>query len=104
MNTPSLPPAETLRQAADRLARVRRTHEQGERGLALLMQSREAFINSLRNTGLDYAQARIKFDICLEQQRDLHSRVTRELEYAQRVYATCIASPQTTDADAGLSE
>ncbi len=86
MSTSSPDPAQTLRQAADRLARARRAHEHGERGLALLMQSRENFINSLRNTGLNYAQAKIKFDICLEQQRDLQKRITRELEYAQRNY------------------
>ncbi|AHV91790.1 hypothetical protein [Bordetella holmesii] len=90
MSTLSPQPAETLRQAADRLAQARRAHEHGERGIALLMQSRENFINSLRHTGLDYAQARIKFDICLEQQYELHKRIERELEYAQRVYETCV--------------
>ncbi len=89
MSPPSPDPA--LRQAADRLARARRAHEHGERGLALLLQSRENFINSLRNTGLNYAQAKTKFDICLEQQRDLQKRITRELEYAQRSYSLCVS-------------
>ena len=44
-----------LQAAADQLDRARRKFARGENGLRLLSQSREAFINSLRNTGLTYA-------------------------------------------------
>ncbi|AZY48402.1 hypothetical protein [Bordetella avium] len=87
MSTTHPDPADALRQAADRLARARRAHEHSERGLTLLMQSRENFINSLRHTGLNYAQAKTKFDICLDQQRDMQQRIARELDYAERLYA-----------------
>lgn len=49
---------EELQAAADQLALARRRFAKGEEGLRLLRQSREAFINSLRNTGLTYAEAK----------------------------------------------
>lgn len=87
MSDSDLAPIERLRQAADRLARVRRAHEQGARGLTQLQQSRERFINSLRHTGLSYAQAKLKFDNCLDAQQRLQQRITQELDYAERLYA-----------------
>lgn len=79
-------PADALRQAADRLARARRVYERGERGLALLIKSRESFINSLRHTGLNYAQAKLKFDICLDEQRGQHQQAAKDLDFAERYY------------------
>ncbi|MFQ1064905.1 hypothetical protein [Bordetella trematum] len=87
MSPPDPTSMERLRQAADRLTRVRRAHEQSELGLAQLQQSRERFIHSLRNTGLSYAQAKLKFDNCLEEQRRLQERIAHELDYAERFYA-----------------
>ncbi|WP_454691837.1 hypothetical protein [Achromobacter aloeverae] len=48
--------------------------------------SRAAFINSLRNTGLSYAQAQNKFDDFVEEQRRLRIRLAQEVEAAQRDY------------------
>lgn len=85
-------PTDPLRQAADRLERARRAFEQGERGLRELRRSRIAFINSLRKTGLSYAQARAKYDICLDEQQRLHQYATHALQYAERIYrAQCLA-------------
>ncbi len=75
-----------LRQAADRLHQARRIFEQGEKGLRLLLRSRTAFIHSLRNTGLTYSQARIKYDNCLDEQQRLHQQEMHRLQYAERLY------------------
>ncbi len=75
-----------LQTAADQLSLARRKFVKGEEGLRLLRQSREAFINSLRNTGLTYAEAKIKYDNCLDdQEAELH-HVQQQMEYAERVH------------------
>ena len=86
MANPSLSPSEALRQAADRLASARRMFERGERGLRQLRRSRSPFINSLRNTGLTYVQARAKYDSCLDEQQRIHQQTTHSLHYAERLY------------------
>lgn len=91
MDTPESPQA-----AAQRVAQAQRVVEQGEQGLRLLRQSRAAFIHSLRATGLTYAQARIKYDNCLEEQRRLHQTAVHDLQYAERRYQRL--SPSTADA------
>ncbi|MBO1113378.1 hypothetical protein [Bordetella petrii] len=91
MDTPESPQA-----AAQRVAQAQRVVEQGEQGLRLLRQSRAAFIHSLRATGLTYAQARIKYDNCLEEQRRLHQAAVHDLQYAERRYQSL--SPSTADA------
>jgi hypothetical protein len=77
---------DALRLAADRLALARRSFERGERGLRQLRRSRVPFINSLRNTGLTYIQARTKYDDCLDEQQRLHQQTTHALQYAERLY------------------
>jgi len=91
MDTPESPLA-----AAQRVAQAQRVVEQGEQGLRLLQQSRAAFIHSLRATGLTYAQARIKYDLCLEEQRRLHQAAVHDLQYAERRYQRL--SPAAADA------
>ncbi|CAB3930683.1 hypothetical protein [Achromobacter insolitus] len=75
-----------LQAAADQLALARRKFVKGEEGLRLLHQSRETFINSLRNTGLTYAEAKTKFDNCLDEQESEQLRVRQQMEYAERVH------------------
>ena len=77
---------ESPQAAAQRLARAQRVVEQGEEGLRLLQQSRAAFIHSLRATGLSHAQARIKYDNCLDEQRRLHQAAIHDLQFAERLY------------------
>ncbi|MBW7406592.1 hypothetical protein J8998_24515, partial [Escherichia coli] len=49
-------------------------------------QSREAFINSLRNTGLTYAEAKTKYDNCLDEQEvQLHGMLD-QMMYAERMH------------------
>jgi hypothetical protein len=80
-----------LRKSADRLERSRRTFDRGEHGLRQLRRSRIPFINSLRNTGLSYAQARAKYDRCLDEQQRQHQQATHALQYAERLYLTLCA-------------
>ena len=75
-----------LQAAADQLALARRKFVKGEEGLRLLHQSRETFINSLRNTGLTYAEAKTKYDNCLDEQESEQLRVRQQMEYAERVH------------------
>lgn len=82
---------DALRQAADRLDAARRAYERGEEGLRLLQRSRTRFIHSLRNTGLPYSQARVKYDNCLDEQQRLHEQEKRQLQYAERLYASLCA-------------
>lgn len=91
MVNPPLSPSDALRQAADRLAAARRSFERGERGLRQLRRSRIPFINSLRNTGLTYVQARAKYDRCLDEQQRLHQQTTHSLHYAERLYGSLCA-------------
>ncbi|MGE8689797.1 MAG: hypothetical protein ACN6PJ_21810 [Achromobacter sp.] len=77
---------EELQAAADELALARRRFAKGEEGLRLLHQSREAFINSLRNTGLTYAEAKTKYDNCLDEQEAQQLHVRQQMEYAERVH------------------
>ncbi|WP_447921361.1 hypothetical protein [Achromobacter aegrifaciens] len=75
-----------LQAAADKLALARRKFVRGEEGLRLLHQSREAFINSLRNTGLAYSEAKTKYDNCLDEQEAQQFHVQQQMEYAERVH------------------
>ncbi|MGS1109477.1 hypothetical protein ACVCNH_24735 [Achromobacter anxifer] len=75
-----------LQAAADQLALARRKFVKGEEGLRLLYQSREAFINSLRNTGLTYADAKTKYDNCLDEQEAEQLDVRQQMDYAERVH------------------
>ncbi|CAB3689284.1 MULTISPECIES: hypothetical protein [Achromobacter] len=75
-----------LQAAADQLALARRKFVKGEEGLRLLHQSREAFINSLRNTGLTYAEAKTKYDNCLDEQEAEQLEVRQQMDYAERVH------------------
>ncbi|MGB3435102.1 hypothetical protein [Achromobacter sp.] len=75
-----------LQAAADQLALARRKFVKGEEGLRLLHQSREAFINSLRNTGLTYADAKTKYDNCLDEQEAEQLHVRQQMDYAERVH------------------
>ena len=75
-----------LQAAADELALARRRFAKGEEGLRLLHQSREAFINSLRNTGLTYAEAKTKYDNCLDDQESQQLRVRQQMDYAERMH------------------
>ncbi|CUI82919.1 MULTISPECIES: hypothetical protein [Achromobacter] len=75
-----------LQAAADQLSLARRRFVKGEEGLRLLNQSREAFINSLRNTGLTYAEAKIKYDNCLDDQEAEQLHVRQQMEYAERMH------------------
>ncbi|SEJ20534.1 hypothetical protein [Achromobacter sp. NFACC18-2] len=77
---------EELQAAADQLALARRRFAKGEEGLRLLRQSREAFINSLRNTGLTYADAKTKYDNCLDDQEAEQRNVRQQMEYAERMH------------------
>ncbi|CAB3733595.1 MULTISPECIES: hypothetical protein [Achromobacter] len=77
---------EELQAAADQLALSRRRFAKGEEGLRLLRQSREAFINSLRNTGLTYAEAKTKYDNCLDDQEAGQRNVQQQMEYAERMH------------------
>ncbi|EHK65837.1 hypothetical protein [Achromobacter arsenitoxydans] len=77
---------EELQAAADQLALARKRFVRGEDGLRLLRQSREAFINSLRNTGLTYAEAKTKYDNCLDDQEAGHLHVRQQMEYAERMH------------------
>ena len=75
-----------LKEAADQLSLTRRRFAKGEEGLRLLHQSREAFINSLRNTGLTYAEAKTKYDNCLDEQEvQLHGMLD-QMMYAERMH------------------
>lgn len=75
-----------LQAAADQLSLARRRFVKGEEGLRLLNQSREAFINSLRNTGLTYVEAKIKYDNCLDDQEAEQRHVRQQMEYAERMH------------------
>lgn len=75
-----------LQAAADQLALARRKFVKGEEGLRLLHQSRESFINSLRNTGLTYAEAKTKYDNCLDEQEAEQLEVRQQMDYAERVH------------------
>ncbi|QVQ26685.1 hypothetical protein [Achromobacter deleyi] len=77
---------EELQAAADQLALARRRFVKGEEGLRLLSQSREAFINSLRNTGLTYSEAKTKYDNCLDDQEAGQLHVRQQMEYAERMH------------------
>ncbi|WMD20562.1 hypothetical protein RAS12_28885 [Achromobacter seleniivolatilans] len=77
---------EELQVAADQLSLARRRFVRGEEGLRLLNQSREAFINSLRNTGLTYAEAKVKYDNCLDEQEAAQQQVQQKMEYAERMH------------------
>lgn len=77
---------EELQAAADQLALARKRFVKGEEGLRLLHQSREAFINSLRNTGLTYAEAKTKYDNCLDEQEAGQRQVRQQMEYAERMH------------------
>ncbi|KDB68218.1 hypothetical protein [Bordetella bronchiseptica] len=61
-----------------------------------LRRSREAFINSLRNTGLTYAQAQVKYDNCLDEQQQLHQQAIHELQYAERLHRQLLAELEQT--------
>jgi len=87
---------ESPQAAAERVARARRIVAQGEEGLRLLRQSRPAFIQSLRATGLSYAQACIKYDNCLDEQLRLHQAAIHELQYAERRQQR-LAAPAAND-------
>ena len=54
--------------------------------MRLLSQSREAFINNLRNTGLTYADAKIKFDNCLDEQEAELLQLHEQMLYAERMH------------------
>ena len=90
--------SDALRQAADRLHKARRAFERGEKGLLMLRRSRTAFINSLRNTGLTYSQARVKYDNCIDEQQRIHLQEKHQLQYAERVYASLCEPTQKADA------
>ena len=75
---------ESPQAAAQHVARARRAVEAGELGLRLLRQSRAAFVQSLRATGLSYAQACLKYDNCLEERHRLHQAAIHELQFAER--------------------
>lgn len=75
-----------LQQAADQLAKARRKFERGEEGLRLLQVSREGFINSLRNTGLTYSEAKIKYDNCLDEQTSQQAEVLEHMQYSERLH------------------
>jgi hypothetical protein len=77
---------EELQAAADQLSLARRKFVKGEEGLRLLNQSREGFINSLRNTGLTYSEAKIKYDNCLDEQEAQQHHVRQQMEYAERMH------------------
>lgn len=85
---------EQLRQAADRLTRARYIYDYGEKNLDVLRNSREAFINSLRNTGLSYYEAKIKYDNCVEDQEYHLKSLDVEVDYAQRLYQRAVADMQ----------
>ncbi|WP_144637970.1 hypothetical protein [Bordetella genomosp. 13] len=82
--------SDALRQAADRLHKARRAFERGERGLLMLRRSRTAFIHSLRNTGLTYAQALVKYDNCIDEQQRIHQYEKHQLQHAERQYQTVV--------------
>ncbi len=75
-----------LKEAADQLSLTRRRFAKGEEGLRLLHQSREAFINSLRNTGLTYAEAKTKYDNCLDEQEVQLHGLLDQMMYAERMH------------------
>ncbi|AZS81169.1 MULTISPECIES: hypothetical protein [Achromobacter] len=77
---------EELQAAADQLSLARRKFAKGEEGLRLLHQSREAFINSLRNTGLTYSEAKVKYDNCLDEQEAAQHDVRQQMDYAERMH------------------
>ncbi|MFJ1302526.1 hypothetical protein ACILG0_21405 [Pseudomonadota bacterium AL_CKDN230030165-1A_HGKHYDSX7] len=89
---------EQLRQAADRLTRARYIYDYGEKNLNLLRDSRENFINSLRNTGLSYIEAKTKYDNCLDDQTAHLKELGTELDYAQRLYTRACADMETAAA------
>jgi len=91
--------SESLQAAAQHVAQARRVVVQGEQGLQLLRQSRAAFIHSLRATGLTYAQARVKYDNCVEEQRRLHEAAVHDLQYAERRYQRLSSSTPVSSAD-----
>jgi hypothetical protein len=90
---PVLDTLESSLAAAQRLAEARQAVEHGERGLQQLRQSRAAFIQSLRATGLSYAQACIKFDNCLQEQLRLQQAALDRLQYAERRYGQLPSHP-----------
>ncbi|CAB3653822.1 MAG: hypothetical protein ACWGIK_17395 [Achromobacter pulmonis] len=75
-----------LKEAADQLSLTRRRFAKGEEGLRLLRQSREAFIHSLRNTGLTYAEAKTKYDNCLDDQEVQLHDMMEQMRYAERMH------------------
>jgi hypothetical protein len=81
-----------LRAAAARVAEAQKQLALADRGWQLLGRSRAAFISSLRNTGLSYAHAQIKFDDFVEEQRRLYERLTQALQEAERDYAALDAA------------
>lgn len=75
-----------LKAATDQLCLARRRFAKGQAGLRLLHQSRETFINSLRHTGLTYADAKIKYDNCLDDQEIQLHGLMDQMRYAERLH------------------
>lgn len=66
----------------------------------LLRRSRTAFIHSLRNTGLTYAQARTKYDNCVDEQQRIHQQDMHRLQYAERLYQSMCQELQHNSGEA----
>lgn len=90
-----------LRAAAARVAEAQKQLALADRGWQLLGRSRAAFIGSLRNTGLTYAHAQIKFDDFVEEQRRLYEHLTQALRAAERDYAALLGDTEPTASTPG---
>lgn len=78
----------SLQQAANQLAQPQRSVNQAEQELRLMRGSRDAFIKSMRHTGLSYAYAKIKYDNCIDKHKALLASRTRSLQIAETYYRT----------------
>lgn len=76
--------SESPQAALQRMSEAQQAFELGEHGLRLLRQSRAAFVQSLRATGLTYAQACTKYDNCLQDQIRLHQAAIDALQFETR--------------------
>ena len=76
--------SQQLQQAAAQLAQAQQKFDKADNELRLMRNSREAFIKSLRYTGLTYAHAKSKYDNCHDEQNQLHHQALLSLQYAEQ--------------------
>jgi len=76
--------SQNLQQATSQLAQAQQKFDKADNELRLMRSSREAFIKSLRYTGLSYAHAKSKYDNCHDEQDHIHHQALLNLQHAEQ--------------------